>query len=75
MGQLLGVGGNGGMSGLLMSDTVVTGVHGVVGVGCAHASVILRFLLGRVLCWCVCWGEGEALGGSFLFIREVFVFS
>ena len=72
---MLGVGGNEGMSGLLMNVIVVAGVHGVVGVGCVHASVILGFLLGRVLCWCFCWGEGETLGGSFLFIREVFVFS
>ena len=65
---MLGVGGDGGLGGVLMGVAVVTGVHGIIGVGCVHAGVILGFILGRVLCWCFCWGEGEALGGSFFII-------
>ena len=72
--QLLGVGGDRGLD-EVVGVTVLTGVHGIVSVSCVHASVVLGRLLGRVLCWCFCWVEGKALGGSFLIIREVFVFS
>ena len=69
----MGVGEDRRLGGILVGVAVVTGVHGIIGVGRVHAGVILRVILGRVLCWRFCWRRGEALGGSF-FIREVIAF-